>query len=52
MHGIVKVTFFYSESFRSRAYVGAKLLTISHPTPWDNQPRSPLQIVSQAWVQI
>ena len=42
MHGIVEVTSSYSEYFRSRAHVGGKLLTISQPTPWDNQPRSPL----------
>ena len=43
MHGIVEVTSFYSECFSSRAYASAMLLTISQPTPWDNQPRSPLR---------
>ena len=44
MHGIVEVTSFYSEYFRSRAHVGVKLLTISQPTRRDNQPRSLLHI--------
>ena len=42
MHAIVEVTSFYSKSFRSRARDGVKLLTISQPTSWDNQSRSPL----------
>ena len=44
MHAIVEVTSSCSESFRSKAYVGAKLLTISQPTPWDSQPWSPLLV--------
>ena len=45
MHSIEEITSFYSEYFRSRAYVGAKLLTISQPTSWDNQPRPPLIVL-------
>ena len=47
MRGIVEVTSFNRESFRSRAYVGAKLLTINQTTSWDNQPRSPLLTSSE-----